>query len=161
MKTLWAPWRMDFILKPREKGCIFCKRARRKRDREDLILFRGRHSFVILNRFPYSNCHLMVVPYKHTPALDRLDSATYVEIMRLMSKATRVIRRAFKAQGFNLGSNIGHSAGAGIADHVHFHVVPRWVGDHNFMPIVGETKVMPDHLENIYDQIKKAWRKYS
>ena len=81
----------------------------------------------------------MVVPYKHTPALDRLDSATYV----------------------NLGSNIGHSAGAGIADHVHFHVVPRWVGDHNFMPIVGETKVMPDHLENIYDQIKKAWRKYS
>jgi ATP adenylyltransferase len=158
MKTLWAPWRMAFILGSREKGCVFCNRWKRKKDEADLILHRGKHAFVILNKYPYANGHILIVPYKHTPSLEKLDRKSYTEILSLITDSVKILKKTFRAQGFNIGSNIGKIAGAGIAEHIHFHVVPRWEGDVNYMPLIGETKVMPDHLENIYHEIRKAWR---
>ncbi|MBL7686048.1 MAG: HIT domain-containing protein [Deltaproteobacteria bacterium] len=153
MKQLWAPWRMQFITQPRTKGCIFCQFLKQKNDRENLILYRGRSAFIILNKFPYNNGHLMVVPHRHTAELRKLDSKTDIEMMQLVQKSVDALKKTMNPQGFNVGLNLGHAAGAGIVDHLHFHVVPRWVGDTNFMPIFSGDKVMVEYLHETYDRL--------
>ena len=157
MKQLWAPWRMEFILGEKETGCIFCNRVERNTDREDLILARGQQSFVILNKFPYSNGHLMVVPYRHTETMAGLDAETSAEMMASLATWSEILTTTLKAEGFNVGLNLGKAAGAGIPDHIHFHLVPRWVGDTNFMPVFSDTKVMPQAMDETYEALVKAW----
>ncbi len=157
MKHSFAPWRMEFIGGEREKGCVFCTRHKRKKDREDLILARGKYSFVIMNKYPYNNGHLMVIPYKHVASLTKLGPKEAQEIFAFLAKAEKAMTKAMKPQGFNGGLNLGRAAGAGIDDHIHFHLIPRWFGDTNFWPVVSETKSMPQHLMTTYDLIKKHW----
>lgn len=160
MKNIWAPWRLDFILGPKEKGCIFCKLRRGKKDKEAGILHRGKYSYVILNKYPYNNGHLMVVPYRHTKELGKLTDKENAEMMRFAAASMQALERTMFPQGHNLGINLGAAGGAGIRDHLHLHVVPRWVGDTNWMPILSDTKVMIEYLGQTYDrlapEIKKA-----
>ncbi len=137
-------------------GCVFCDRIRlpESHDRDNLILLRSTHNFVILNLYPYNSAHLMVVPYNHTSDLVGLDSDTTNEMMALVQRMVHAISEEYNPEGFNIGMNLGRVAGAGVADHLHMHVVPRWAGDTNFMPIVGATKVMPELLETTYDRLK-------
>lgn len=159
MEHLWAPWRMQFIqeLRCRQGGCLFCELAEGGDDRGRLILHRGKGAYVVLNRFPYNNGHLMVVPYRHTGALSALSDAENAEIMRLASQSVEVMGRVLEAEGFNCGFNIGRPAGAGIIDHVHLHVVPRWTGDSNFLPVLGDTRSMPEYLTETYDRLKPGF----
>lgn len=138
-------------------GCVFCDRAREpaSHDRKNLILLRGEHNFVILNLYPYNSGHLMVVPYEHTSDFANMKAGTANEMLGLAQRMLHVIQAEYSPQGFNLGMNLGRVAGAGVADHVHMHLVPRWAGDTNFMPVVGETKVMPELLETTYDRLKR------
>lgn len=156
MEHLWAPWRMAYIdpSGAKEQGCIFCVKPQEDRDEENLILYRGERCFVLMNLFPYNNGHLMIAPYAHVPDIERLDAETLTEIMLTAQKSLAALRAALRPDGFNMGINQGTVAGAGIADHVHFHVVPRWNGDTNFMPVLADTKVMPDYLRNTYRQLK-------
>jgi ATP adenylyltransferase len=158
MKPIFAPWRMEFILGPKEKGCVFCNRARRKTDRKDLILHRGKTSFVILNKYPYNPGHLMVVPNRHVSSLTELTRQEHEEIFALMARIEKVLGKAMRPQGFNMGLNLGKAAGAGIDDHLHFHVIPRWFADTNFWPVISSTKTMPQHLLQTYDLLKKFWK---
>ena len=156
--TLWAPWRMAYIAGPKTDGCLLCDLPRRENDRENLILRRGPRTYVVMNRYPYNNGHLMVVPYHHRADFDRFSAEDALEFMQETQRATRILHRLFGAEGFNVGVNLGKAAGAGIADHVHIHVVPRWVGDTNFMPVLSDTKVMPDYLEATYDKLVPFFR---
>ncbi len=158
MKMMYAPWRLEFILGKKEKGCVFCNRVKRRKNEEDYILYRGKWNFVILNKFPYNNGHLMVIPNRHIAHFEELKPEETSEMTALLQKATKILRRAFRPQGFNLGMNLGRAAGAGIKDHLHFHVVPRWEADTNFWPILAETKSLPQHLRKTYDGLKKFWR---
>jgi len=151
--TLWAPWRMAYIGGPRSAGCLLCDLPRETHDRENLILHRGPRTYVVMNRYPYNNGHLMIVPYQHCAELGQFSADVSVELIEECDRATRVLRRLFDAEGFNVGINLGKAAGAGIAEHVHMHVVPRWVGDTNFMPVLADTKVMPDYLEATYEKL--------
>jgi ATP adenylyltransferase len=156
MDKLWAPWRMKYIresLGKPEKGCIFCAKPAETKDRENLILFRGVHAFVMLNAFPYNNGHLMVIPYKHTSSMDDIDAAAATELWQLLSKSRGALASAFKPDGYNIGINLGRAAGAGIDTHLHVHIVPRWNGDVNFMPAIGETKVISQSLEDTYEAL--------
>lgn len=154
MEKLWAPWRMAYIEVSAPVGCIFCTKPEQTDDREQLILFRGETCFVIMNLFPYNNGHLMVAPYRHTADLVGLTEAEQAEMMRLTRYCVRVLTDAFHPDAFNIGMNLGKVAGAGIAEHLHMHIVPRWNGDTNFMPVLAETKVLPDALHATYDKIK-------
>jgi ATP adenylyltransferase len=155
MDQLWAPWRMELIEKGEAKtGCIFCDLPRGRDDRENLILGRTGHTFAILNRFPYNNGHLMVVPRTHTSDLLSLPFAEHAELAEMVRVAVGLVGRAYAAQGYNVGMNLGRVAGAGIADHLHWHVVPRWGGDTNFMPVLGDTKVMIEHLHASWDRLR-------
>jgi ATP adenylyltransferase len=162
MNYLWSPWRMTYIQnnKP-EDECVFCSILQRPDSPENLVVSRGEHAFVILNRFPYTSGHLMVVPYAHCPSLELLDASTRAEIMELASKSIQVLQQVYYPEGFNLGINIGKVAGAGIAGHVHLHVVPRWGGDTNFMTSLGDTRVLPETLEDTYERVKDAWQRLS
>ena len=158
MKTVWSPWRMEYIDNPdKPLGCVFCREAAREDGPENLIVARGANAFVILNRYPYTSGHLMIVPYSHLPTLETLDASTRAEIMELANRAVAVLRLVYRPDGFNLGINIGSAAGAGIADHVHLHVVPRWTGDTNFMSTVSETRVLPEDLPATYARVRSAW----
>lgn len=159
MKNLWAPWRMEFIFSEKGKGCIFCRLAKRKDDRAHFILHRGRYNYVILNIYPYNNGHLMVVPYRHTRDLSKIQPSEYAEMMTLTAAAVRALEATMHPQGHNVGLNLGAAGGAGIRDHVHLHVVPRWVGDTNFMPVLDHTKVMIEYLDQTYDRLAPALRK--
>lgn len=136
---------------------MFCAAAGEPDGPGSLVVARGRYVYVILNRFPYTSGHLMVVPYAHQPSLEDLDSATRAEMMEMINHAMGVMRREYRTEGFNLGANIGAAAGAGIAAHVHFHIVPRWMGDTNFMSTIGETRVLPEELEETWRRISSAW----
>ena len=158
MKRLWAPWRMKFVQsQDTQPGCVFCLVQAQTADTDNLIVARGRKVFVILNRYPYTTGHLMVVPNVHQPSLESLDSETLSELMELVATSMRVIRSVYQPEGFNVGANIGGPAGAGIVGHVHLHVVPRWGGDTNFMSILAETRVLPEDLSETYRRIKAAW----
>lgn len=155
MKQLWAPWRMEFLKGPNpEGGCVFCAVLKQSADRDNLILHRGRKTFVILNKYPYSNGHLMVIPNEHTSDFTALDPETLQEMHVLAQHGLNALKEAYGPGGFNLGMNLGTAAGAGIKDHLHLHVVPRWVGDTNFLPVLAETKSMPQHLMESFDQLR-------
>lgn len=143
-----------------EEGCIFCSRPLQPDGPQNLIVARGQRAYVILNLFPYTSGHLMVVPFDHKPSLELLDAVTRAEMMELLSHAVEVLRLVYRPQGFNLGANIGELAGAGIADHVHLHVVPRWGGDTNFMTTLGETRVIPENLEETYRRVREGWARW-
>lgn len=157
-ERLWAPWRFSYVegATKEGEGCIFVDLPAQDNDRENLILHRGERAFVILNAFPYTNGHLMIAPYKHTADLSDLDVEEQLEIQQLITASTEWLKKAYAPEGFNVGINIGKAAGAGIVSHLHWHVVPRWAGDTNFMPVVGEVRVLPQSLEESYDRLKGA-----
>lgn len=159
MEKLWAPWRMAYVEVAKPQGCIFCDKPREDRDEENLILQRGRTAFVIMNAFPYNNGHLMVAPYRHTAELESLSPEERDELMALAQESLRLLQAAFGPNGYNLGMNLGRVAGAGIADHLHLHVVPRWDGDTNFMPVLADTKVLPDSLQSSYRKLREAMQR--
>lgn len=140
-----------------EAGCVFCAAAARPDNPENLIVARGQRAFVILNRFPYTSGHLMVVPFDHLPSFEELGAETRAEVMELLTRATRVLRAVYHPEGFNIGANIGGAAGAGITNHVHMHLVPRWGGDTNFMSSLGNTRVLPEALEDTYRRVQEGW----
>jgi ATP adenylyltransferase len=141
------------------ENCIFCAALQQEDGPENLILQRGKLAFVMMNRYPYTGGHLMVVPLLHQPSFESLEPGINNEIMQLISRSMHVIRRVYKPDGFNMGANIGTAAGAGVADHVHFHIVPRWYGDTNFMSTVGETRVLPEDLSDSYRRLRAEWDK--
>lgn len=158
MKHLWAPWRLTFIeSKPKEEGCIFCLFPSEDRDRERLILGRSASSFVILNKYPYNNGHLMVVPREHTADPCTLSDEAFDDLQRTLRLSIQVVREVLGPQALNVGMNLGAAAGAGIADHLHWHVVPRWAGDVNFMPVLAETRVIPEHLDATWEKLRPAF----
>ena len=154
MKVLWAPWRLKYITGDKEEGCIFCKKPKEGNDKENLILYTGETSFIIMNRYPYSNGHLMTVPYKHTNSFSDLTQDERLDLMNLTAKCLDILQ-VIKPEGFNIGMNLGRTGGAGIDDHLHFHIVPRWSGDNNFMPVIGDVRVMPEYLEETYETLRK------
>ncbi|HEY7973842.1 MAG TPA: HIT domain-containing protein [Ktedonobacterales bacterium] len=157
MRQLWAPWRMSYVgSEPATAGCIFCEKAASSADESNLVLLRAERCYALMNIFPYNNGHLMIAPYVHQPTILDLDAATLTEMMTVAQVCVRAGQEALGAHGFNLGINQGAVAGAGIADHVHMHVVPRWNGDTNFMPVLADVKVMPDFIENTYRQLRAA-----
>ncbi len=156
MKYLWSPWRMKYFSK-KIKGCIFCNVQKEPDGPDNLIVFRGRRAFVILNRYPYTSGHVMVVSVNHKPSLEELEPETRAEMMELATNCMRVIRKVYQPQGFNMGANIGEPAGAGVAEHVHIHIVPRWTGDTSFMTTVGDARVLPETLEETYRRLLEAW----
>lgn len=155
MKHLWAPWRMEYILKDKERGCIFCLQTSPERDRDNLVLYRGDHTFIMMNRYPYNNGHLMVVPHRHCISLEALTHIESKELFEYLKVSIHVLKNALSPEGFNIGANLGRIGGAG-EDHIHLHIVPRWTGDTNFMPIVGETKIVPEYLLNTYQKLHSA-----
>ncbi len=162
MDRLYAPWRMAYIDQPQKPtegatDCVFCDKAASTNDVASLIVHRGQTCFVLLNLFPYNNGHLMVVPYLHTANLTELDMETILEMMTLAKDAQAALHKAMHPEGYNLGMNLGKVSGAGIADHLHLHIVPRWNGDTNFMPVLADVKVLPDSLENTCRLLREAW----
>jgi ATP adenylyltransferase len=158
MDHLWSPWRMKYINNnERSSACVFCAAPQQEDSPQNLIVARGQHTFVILNRFPYTSGHLMVVPYVHQATIEALTPEVRFELIEHISHAMQVIRAVYNPEGFNLGANIGAAAGAGIAEHVHFHIVPRWSGDANFMTTVGATRVLPEELSQTYHRILERW----
>jgi ATP adenylyltransferase len=155
MSYLWTPWRLPYLRgeEPLPEECLFCLKPTAE-DAEAHILHRGALCYVILNRFPYNNGHLMVVPYAHVPTLEALDTPTATELMLLVQRSLSVLREAYNPQGFNVGVNIGEAAGAGVVGHVHLHVVPRWSGDSNYMTAIGQTRVIPEWLEQTYARLR-------
>jgi len=157
MKHLWAPWRMNYILKGnKKKGCVFCFGQRRTRDRANLILYRGTHAFIMMNRYPYNNGHLMIAPRRHCTDLESLNTLESDDVFELIRVSIRVLKATLSPHGFNIGINIGKVGGAG-EEHIHVHIVPRWAGDTNFMPILGETKVVPEYLDHTYQKLRAAF----
>lgn len=155
MDQLWAPWRMELVGKgDLAPGCIFCDLPRASNDRENLILGRTARTFAILNKYPYNNGHLMVVPRRHTSDLQALDAEESIELTEMLRVALKLVSQAYTPHGANIGMNLGRAAGAGIADHLHWHLVPRWNGDTNFMPVLSETKVMVEHLHASWDKLR-------
>jgi ATP adenylyltransferase len=140
-----------------EPGCLFCNRLAQRDDLENLILYRGQRAFVILNRYPYTNGHMMVVPNAHKPSIEDLDEETLAELIHLTNQALGVLRQTYNAQNFNIGINIGEASGAGITDHVHLHIVPRWSGDTSFMSTLAETRVLPESLQETFERLHSAW----
>ena len=153
MQNLWAPWRMDYILGDRPLGCIFCPEGNGEGDAERLLLYRGTLSMIVMNRFPYNNGHLLVAPWKHTPTLDSLKDEELLDLIRTVRGAVSVLRETMSPDGFNVGLNFGAEAGAGVQAHVHFHIVPRWNGDTNFMTVFAEVRVVPEHLQQAYKKL--------
>lgn len=153
MHVLWAPWRMEYILSEKEKGCIFCTKPKEDKDRENLILYRDERVYVIMNKYPYNNGHLMVVPYLHTSSFDGLSEKDLFDLIKITRFSIDCLKRAFHPEGFNIGVNIGQAAGAGIEEHLHIHIVPRWVGDSSFMAVLAEVNVIPEHILQTYDRL--------
>ena len=159
MDNLWAPWRMQYVRAPKKNTEeIFLKKLEDGNDEENLVLFRGEHSFVCMNLYPYNNGHIMILPNNIVEKPEELDDVTQFEIMKIASLSMKIIREKMNAEGFNFGANIGASAGAGIAEHLHFHIVPRWKGDTNFMPVIGNTKVHVQGLNDTYVMLRPLFK---
>lgn len=161
MERLWTPWRMEYILSKKSGQCIFCDMLEAGDDRSCYILHRGQRAFVVLNRYPYNNGHLMVVPYEHVASLEDLDEKTLSELMQLVNKGMAALRETMNPHGFNIGANLGKAAGAGVDDHVHIHVVPRWEGDTNFMTTLANTRMVPEMLDQTCSRLGAAFEESS
>jgi ATP adenylyltransferase len=153
MDQLWAPWRMSYItnVDKKDDGCIFCTKPADSTDRQNLILHRGKKAFVLMNLYPYNNGHLMIIPYQHTSDILTLPPETAAEVWSLLCVAKQALHEAIRPDAFNVGMNIGRTAGAGIDQHIHMHIVPRWNGDTNFMPVIGKTKIISQGIDETYD----------
>ncbi len=157
MERLWAPWRLEYVQGADEvEGCVFCAAAEGD-DEAFLVVHRGELGFVLLNKFPYAAGHLLVAPYRHGVNFDGLDDAEALELHQLAAQGLEALRSAYRPQGYNIGWNVGRVAGAGIVDHGHFHVVPRWSGDTNFMPVLADVRVIPEHLADTRRKLAEAW----
>ncbi len=169
MDRLWAPWRMEFILDDSAKSgdeggapcCVLCELQKTDDGPGNLILCRGDLTFVVMNKYPYSNGHLMVVPLRHVGDFETLTGEEGSELFRMSQNCIAVLRKATKAHGFNVGLNLGKAAGAGIEPHLHLHIVPRWEGDHNFMPVLSDVRVIPEHIEATYETLRKVFLNFS
>ncbi len=159
MRRLWAPWRMEYILSEKGSECIFCKKIKEDRDEDNYILYRGTNSFVMMNVYPYNNGHLMVMPYLHLSTLEELGTDVMFDMMNITQKAISILRDVLNPDGFNVGMNFGKIAGAGMPSHLHIHIIPRWMGDTDFMPLVAETRVMPEHLKITYRKLLPFFKK--
>jgi len=160
MDYIWTPWRYQYMKEAasgNQPECIFCEAVARKNDMETLIVHRGAKTFIILNRFPYTSGHVMIVPYVHVAELSLCDAATLAEMMQLAQRVETALRSNYKPDGMNLGMNLGRAAGAGVVGHLHLHVLPRWIGDSNFMTVTGETRVHPEDLQTTYERLLKAF----
>lgn len=159
MDHLWAPWRMEYILDSQEPNpvCIFCSFPAENNDPENLIAYRSEHCFVMLNKFPYNNGHLLIIPFKHEADLTRFSDEMVVDFHRTLSKAIQVLQQVMSPHGLNIGINLGRTAGAGITEHLHFHLVPRWNGDTNFMPVLAGTKVLSEALTKTWEKLNQAF----
>jgi ATP adenylyltransferase len=157
LKQLWAPWRIEYIKLEKPPGCILCDKPKENKDAENLILGRGHLNFVMMNKYPYNAGHLMVAPYRHVAKLEDLSGEELAEHYRLVQQSTGILRKVFKPAGFNIGMNMGKAAGAGIDEHIHTHIVPRWVGDTNFMPVLAEVHVINEALDDTYRNLKREF----
>jgi len=153
MERIWAPWRIDYIVNEKPPGCIFCVPSEGGNDRQSLILCRTPFSLVMLNRYPYNNGHLMVAPFRHSADLNELSQDEMLDLFTTMRRCRNVLQEAAAPQGFNIGINLGKAAGAGVDEHLHIHIVPRWNGDSNFMSVVGDLRVMPENLDITYERL--------
>jgi ATP adenylyltransferase len=159
MDYLWSPWRYQYVQKGiPDTGCIFCRKAAEQNDEENLIVYRGARNYILLNQYPYTTGHVMIVPYEHVDTLDAAAEETLEEMILLAQRAQRHLAAIYKPTGFNLGMNLGESAGAGIASHIHLHVLPRWSGDTSFITTVGETRVLPEELPVTWSKLAEAFR---
>ena len=154
MERMWAPWRIEYIQMEKPDGCILCDKPQENNDAENYILYRGQKNFVILNAYPYNPGHLMITPYRHTALFEELTDEELREHFEIVRRCTKILREVFDPDGFNLGINLGKVAGAGIDDHFHTHIVPRWQGDTNFTPVIADTKVIPEALADTYQKLK-------
>jgi ATP adenylyltransferase len=160
MKVLWAPWRMGYILaENKADGCIFCPGADRSADQERLILHVGPRTMVVMNRFPYNNGHLLVAPVHHVSSLERLNQDQTLGLLLMVRKSIEILKQVMKPDGFNVGLNLGHVAGAGMENHMHFHIVPRWKGDTNFMTVIEDVRVIPEHIQATYAKLVPLFQK--
>ncbi|MBN1106578.1 MAG: HIT domain-containing protein [Deltaproteobacteria bacterium] len=154
MKVLWAPWRMGYILsEQKEPNCIFCPGGDRKKDGERLILCLGERTLVMMNRFPYNNGHLLVAPVRHVSGLEMLNQEETLDLLLTVRKSIEILKRKMGPEGFNVGLNLGHVAGAGVEEHIHFHIVPRWKGDTNYMTVLDDVRVIPEHIQETYRKL--------
>jgi ATP adenylyltransferase len=159
MEHIWAPWRIAFIEKVESRqGCFLCEKPKMDDDRTNLILYRGKYNYILLNSYPYNPGHLMIAPYRHTGQLEELTDEESAEHIRLVQLGVKLLTSVLKPGGYNVGMNLGKVAGAGIADHIHSHIVPRWQGDTNFMPIIADTKVVPQALDESYTKLSEGIR---
>lgn len=156
MKRLWTPWRMKYLESEHPEGCVFCQKLAGDKDRDNHVLYRGKHAAIVLNLYPYNTGHLMVIPYAHAAQPGDLDGETQMEMLTLTNHSIEALQAAMRPDGFNIGVNLGAAAGAGIGEHLHVHIVPRWSGDTNFMTIFAETRVVPEMLEDTYDKLKRV-----
>ena len=154
MELIWAPWRIEYIQMEKPEGCILCNQPKQNKDALNYILYRGEKNFVMLNAYPYNPGHLMIAPYRHTASLEELTDEELKEHFEIARRSTKILRQVFNPGGFNLGINLGRISGAGIDDHFHTHIVPRWQGDANFMPVIADVKVLPEALSETYQKLK-------
>jgi ATP adenylyltransferase len=154
MERIWAPWRVEYIKGEHPKGCVFCDKPKQNNDEENMILYRGKLNFVIMNLYPYNPGHIMVVPYRHLNKLESLTPEERNEHYELVARVVGVLREATKTENYNIGMNLGRVAGAGIDDHIHTHIVPRWNGDNNFMAVLADTRVISESMQDIYNRLK-------
>jgi ATP adenylyltransferase len=154
---MWAPWRMDYILGEKPKGCVFCSFTERRSYREDLVLVMQANAFACLNKYPFAPAHVLVIPRRHVSNLEDLSEEEYAALMALLRESNRALKAAVRPEGANIGFNLGKAAGAGIAEHLHAHIVPRWVGDSNFMPVIASTRVMPEYLDQTWAKLRVAF----
>ena len=156
---LWAPWRMEWILSEKDEGCIFCDKPASTQDRDNLVLYRGKYCSIIMNLYPYNNGHLLIAPFQHERDLTRVPGVVQNEMIYLINESIKIITDLMHPDGFNIGMNLGEIAGAGIEEHLHFHVVPRWAGDTSFMPVIGHTKVHVEGLKETWDKLRPEFDK--
>ncbi len=161
MERLWAPWRMEYILNEKPESCIFCLGDDGDKDRDNLVLHRSSHSFVMLNRYPYCNGHILVSPFRHVSGLNQLDNGEMLDLFGTVTMCATILSEKFATQGLNIGLNLGKVAGAGVDDHLHVHVVPRWVGDTNFMTVIADVRVMPENLAATYDRLLPGFQQFN
>jgi ATP adenylyltransferase len=160
MERIWAPWRIDYILgKEKEAGCIFCDKPQSELDEEALIVHRSDGAYTIMNKYPYNNGHLLVVPYRHVSDICDLEVEENSLLIQEVCKAIQALKKVMRPDGFNIGINLGIIAGAGIAEHVHYHIVPRWAGDTNMMPVLADVRIIPEHLRQTREKLARAFKK--